>query len=52
MRIMTSKSKSHKPPYALNILQFIDGSTSEGRVMSDSSTNVDSTIELTAAWIH
>jgi len=37
-----SKPKYHKDTYALNILQFIDGSASNNRETSESSTNSDS----------
>lgn len=40
--------KPHKPSYARNVLEFIDGSASEGRETSDSSTDKDSTTESTA----
>jgi len=43
----TSKSKPCKHTYTLNVLQFIDGSTSKGRETFDSSINEDSTMEST-----
>ena len=43
-----SKSRPHKPKYALNVLDFIDGSTSKDREMSDSSTNDNSATKSTA----
>jgi hypothetical protein len=43
-----SKPKRRKDTYALNVLQFIDGSASEGRETSESSTNDDSATESTA----
>jgi hypothetical protein len=44
----TSKSKRRNPSYALNVLQFIDGSASEGRETSNSSSDIDSATESTA----
>ena len=44
----TSKPKQRKPSYALNVLNFIDGSASEGRETSESSSDKDSSIESTA----
>jgi hypothetical protein len=44
----TSKPKRRTPSYALNVLQFIDGSASEGRETSDSSSDKDSATESTA----
>jgi len=38
-----SKPKCHKDTYALNVLQFIDGSTSEDRESFDSLKTFDST---------
>ena len=37
-----SKSKRHKDGYAVAVLQFIDGSASEGRESSESSGDSDS----------
>ena len=44
----TAKPKRRKPSWAFNVLQFIDGSASEGRETSDSSSNIDSATESTA----
>lgn len=44
----TSKPKHRKPTYALNVLDFIDRSASEGGDTSDSSTSEDSVAESTA----
>ena len=41
------KPKRRTPTYALNVLQFIDGSASEGRETSDSSSDKDSATEST-----
>jgi len=43
----TSKPKRRIPSYVLNVLQFIDGSASEGGETSDSSSDKDSMIEST-----
>ncbi len=42
-----SKPKPRKQTYAFNVLEFIDGSASEGRETSDSSTNEDSASKST-----
>ena len=44
----TSKPKQRKPSYALNVLNFIDGSASEGRETSKSSSDRDSATKSTA----
>jgi len=43
-----SKPKRCKDTYALNVLQFIDGSASEGRESSESSTGSDFATKSTA----
>jgi len=43
----TSKPKHRKTTYALNVLDFIDGSASESGETSDSSTSEDSMPEST-----
>jgi hypothetical protein len=44
----TTEPKCRKPSYALNVLQFIDGSASEGKKTADSSSDKDSETESTA----
>jgi len=44
----TSKPKHRNPSYALNVLQFIDGSSSEGKETTDSSNDMDSATESNA----
>ena len=45
----TSEPKQRKPSYCRNVLQFIDGSASEGRETSDSSSDMESVKESTAS---
>jgi hypothetical protein len=42
-----SKPNLHKNTHALNVLQFIEGSTSKGRESLDSSKTFESVIEST-----
>jgi len=44
----SKQPKQKKNPYALNVLEFIDGSASEGRETSESSSTECSSTEYTA----